>query len=274
MRVYVSADIEGIQGICARDSLFPGRFDYEAARELMTVAVLTVCEAAREAGATEVVVSDSHGNGQNIHFHRMPDYVQLVKSWPRPLGMMQGIETGKYAGALLIGYHSGATNPRGIMGHTMTGDFQEVRLNGLSVSEATISAAIAGHYDVPIRMIAGDDVVIEETCAVLGDDIASTQLKTYISQYSAVMLSPAESERRLRDGVRDALSKAGEATLYRIPGPITLDVRFQRSFMAEWLSYIDEVERLDAYTIRYQAADIISASHFITFLTTSRAVFS
>jgi D-amino peptidase len=273
MRIYISADIEGIQGICARESLSPGRFDYEAARNLMTEAILTVCEAAREAGATEVVVSDSHGNGQNIHFHQMPDYVQLVKSWPRPLGMMQGIEAGEYTGALLIGYHSGATNPRGIMGHTMTGDFQEVRLNGTVVSEAAISAAIAGHYGVPIRMIAGDDVVIEETRALLGD-ITSTQLKSYISQYSAAMLPPAESERRLREGVRNALSKATEHKLYRIPGPITLDIRFQRSFMAEWLSFIDQIERLDAYTIRYQAANIISASHFITFLTTSRTVFS
>jgi len=273
MRIYISADIEGIQGVAAGDSTFPGRFDYEDARSMMTNAVLSVCEAARELGVTEVVVSDSHGNGQNIRFERMPHYVQLVRSWPRPLGMMQGIETGEYVGAFLIGYHSGVTNPRGIMAHTMTGDFQEVRLNGVTVSEAGISAAIAGHFGVPILMVAGDDVVIEETREFLSD-IAAAQLKTYIGQYSATMLSPETADGRLREGVRDALNRADRIFPYVIEGPIALDIRLRRSFMAEWLSYIDEVVRLDAFTIRYNAKDIVVASRFITFLTNSRAVFS
>jgi D-amino peptidase len=273
MRIYISADIEGIQGVAARDSTFPGRFDYEDARSMMTNAVLSVCEAARELGVTEVVVSDSHGNGQNIRFERMPNYVQLIRSWPRPLGMMQGIETGDYVGAFLIGYHSGATNPRGIMGHTMTGDFQEVRLNGVTVSEAGISAAIAGHFGVPILMVAGDDVVLEETRDFLGD-IVTTQLKTCIGQYSAAMLPPETADARLREGVRDALDRAGRISPHGIKGPVVLDIRLQRSFMAEWLSYIDEIDRLDAFTIRYNAKDIVSASRFITFLTNSRAVFA
>jgi D-amino peptidase len=272
MRLYVSADIEGIQGVAARDSVWPGRFDYEDARSMMTNAVLSVCEAARELGVTEVVVSDSHGNGQNIRYERMPDYVQLIRSWPRPLGMMQGIETGEYIGALLIGYHTGATHPSGIMGHTMTGDFQEVRLNGVTVSEAGISAAIAGHFGVPILMVAGDDLAIEETRECLGD-IVATQVKTCIAQYSATMLPPAVADARLREGVRDALERASRLSPYVIEGPVALDVRMQRSFVAEWLCYIDEIERLDAFTIRYNAKDILGASRFLTFLTNVRGVF-
>ena len=94
MRLYISADIEGIAGVVSRDNLSPGRFEYEAARDWMTQAVVSTCETAFDLGATEIVVSDSHGNGQNIRFERMPPYVQLVRSWPRPLAMMQGVEAG------------------------------------------------------------------------------------------------------------------------------------------------------------------------------------
>ncbi|MGC1301107.1 MAG: M55 family metallopeptidase [Caulobacteraceae bacterium] len=273
MRIYISADIEGIQGVAAADSLFPGRFDYEDAREMMTRAVLAACETAHELGAEEVVVSDSHGNGQNIRYERMPSYVQLVRSWPRPLGMMQGIEVGEYAGAFFIGYHTGATNPRGIMAHTMTGDFHEVRLNGLTVSEAALSAAIAGHFGVPVLMVAGDDAAVEETCELLGD-VATATLKTSFARYSAMMLSPEVADARIRKGVRDAFDRIGRRAPYVVEAPTTLELRLHRSYMAEWLSYIDEVERLDAFTIRYKAKDIVSVSRFLTFLTNTRSVFA
>lgn len=55
----------------------------------MTDEVNAVIEAARAAGATEFLVSDSHGNGQNLLIEQLPDDVPTVRSWPRELGMMQ-----------------------------------------------------------------------------------------------------------------------------------------------------------------------------------------
>jgi len=272
MRVYISADIEGIAGVVSRDNLMPGRFEYEAARDWMTDAVLAACETVRELGAEEVVVSDSHGNGQNIRFERMPDYVQLVRSWPRPLGMMQGVEVGRYDGALLLGYHAGASNPRGTLAHTLNGELiQELRLNGVIASEAAISAAIAGHFGVPILMLAGDDVAIEETRVLLGD-IATTCLKTSIGWLSALNPSPAAADLALRAGVGDAIGRIGRLAPYVVPGPVTLDIRLRTRLVAEWLAYLGGIELLDAYTIRYRADDIVGVSHFLTFLTSARSV--
>ena len=271
MRFYISADIEGLAGVVSRENLSPGRFEYEQARDWMTAAVLTACKTLRELGAEEVVVSDSHGNGQNIRFEKMPAYVQLVRSWPRPLGMMQGVEVGAYAGALLIGYHAGATNVGGNLSHTMSGEFfHEIRLNGAAASEAVISAAIAGHFDVPILLVAGDDVVIEETRAILGD-LATAQLKTSIGFLSARMLSPQTADDRLREGVRDAFVRKDRVQPYKVSTPVTLDIRLRTRFMAEWLSYIDVIEQLDAFTVRFNAKDIEVASRFLQFLTSARA---
>ena len=79
----------------------------------MTQEVNAAIEAAFEAGATEVVVSDSHGNGQNLLIEKLPKNILLVRSWPRPLMMMQGIDE-TFSGAIFLGYHTGTTNPQGV----------------------------------------------------------------------------------------------------------------------------------------------------------------
>ena len=110
-----------------------------------------------------MVVSDSHGNGQNLLLDELPDNVRVVRSWPRPLGMMQGIEEGGFVGACLIGYHAGASNPSGILAHTLYGlVIREVRINGKVIPEAGISAGIAAHFGVPIIMISGNEQATEE----------------------------------------------------------------------------------------------------------------
>jgi D-amino peptidase len=271
MRIYISADIEGMPGVVSRDHLMPGRFEYENARDSMTDAVVAACETLRDLGVEEIVVSDSHGNGQNIRFERMPSYVRLVRSWPRPLGMMAGVDHGHYDGALLIGYHAGGSNPRGTLSHTLSGEFfHEVRLNGRVVSEAAISAAIASHFGVPVLLVAGDDVVVQESLEQLGD-VATATLKTSLGWLSAMMLSPAEADARLRAGVKDAVSRIGRQGPPLPETPCVLEIRLRTRCVAEWLSYLDGAELLDAYSVRYRAADIVAVSHFLTFVSSARA---
>ncbi len=271
MRFYISADIEGICGVVSREHTRPGGFEYEAARDWMTRSTIAVCEAAHAAGATEVIVSDSHGNGQNIKMEALPDYVQLVRSWPRPLGMMQGIEIGRFDGCFLVGYHAGGTNPNGVLSHTMSSEFiHEIRLNGAVASEAVISAALAGAHGVPVLMVASDDVGVAETRGLLGDHLAGAVLKQAYGSYSALNPALSVALARLRDATAQAVSLVGQAPVFRIDGPIDLDIRLRTRFVAEWLSYLPEVARIDAYTIRYRAVDIQAVSRFLMFLSFAR----
>ena len=271
MRLFVSADIEGVVGVVARDQGRPAGFEYEQARTWMTDGVLAVCSAAREAGATEVIVADSHGHGYNIQLERMPDYVQLVRSWPRPLGMMQGIEIGKYAGALLIGYHAGSTNPGGVLSHTLSSDlFQEICLNGEFASEAAISVAIAGHFGVPVIMVAGDDVFVEEARVLLGD-VSSATVKTAYGTSSALNPSIAVATTRLSEATRAGIAAASQRQPQRIQGPVTMDLRLRTRSVAEWLGYLPGVERTGAFSVRYRADDIIAVSRFLMFVTFARS---
>src|SRR5262250_609290 len=117
MKIYISADMEGVVGVVTGDQLSPQGFEYNRFREFMTAEVSVAVQAAFDAGATEIVVSDSHGNGENLLIEKLPKNVTVVRSWPRPLMMMQGIDA-SFDGAIFIGYHASTTNPSGVRAHT------------------------------------------------------------------------------------------------------------------------------------------------------------
>src|SRR6476659_2988289 len=105
LKVYISVDMEGIAGVVTGDQLGPTGFEYGRAREFMTAEALAAIAGARDAGATEIVVSDSHGNGESLLIDQFPDDVRIVRSWPRPLMMMEGIDS-TFSAAIFVGYHA------------------------------------------------------------------------------------------------------------------------------------------------------------------------
>jgi D-amino peptidase len=266
MRLYISADMEGIVGVVTRDHLAPEGFEYQRAREWLTDTVVTACEAAHEAGVTEIVVSDSHGNGESILIERLPDYVQLIRSWPRPLMMMQGIEVGDYVGAMLIGYHTGASNPDGILAHTIHGTaFREIRINGRVVPEGAISAATAGEHGVPVILALGDDHAMAELSGFI-PGLTTVVTKWSYSTKSSRTLTPAVAHRLLREGVKTALSAEKPKPLV-IEAPIAVEIDFRHRMPAEFLSYVRGIERVGTYSVRYVGETMEDITKFIGFVT-------
>jgi D-amino peptidase len=267
MKIYISADMEGVTGVVTQEQLGPAGFEYARFREFMTLEVLAAVEAAFEGGAAEVVVSDSHGNGQNLLIERLPKNVTVVRSWPRPLMMMQGVDE-TFDGAIFIGYHTATTNPAGIRAHTISSArLADVRLNGVSVSEAGINAAIAGHFNVPVIMVSGDDQVAKETAALLGD-VETAVVKWAYGFHSARTLTPEAGRELIREKVRRAVGRIKEFKPYRLTAPLTLDVRFKNYRPAEVLAYLPSVERTDAHAVRFRARDMVEVSKLLEFITT------
>jgi len=91
-KIYISVDMEGLAGVVTAEQLGPTGFEYQRFRRFMTEETLAAIEGARAAGAGEILVSDSHGNGQNLLLEMFPDDIEIVRSWPRPLMMMEGID--------------------------------------------------------------------------------------------------------------------------------------------------------------------------------------
>jgi D-amino peptidase len=264
-KIYISVDMEGVVGTVTGEQLGPSGFEYNRFREFMTQEVNTAIEAAFEAGASEVLVSDSHGNGQNLLIERLPKNVKVIRSWPRPLIMMEGIDE-SFDGVIFLGYHSSTTNPKGVRAHTMSsGRLADVRLNGISMPEAGINAAIAGHFNVPVIMISGDDAIVREAQSLLGD-IEGAVVKWAVSFHSAKTLTPEAAYDLIREKVKRAIARIDEFKPYKLKTPIRLDVRFKNYRPSEVLSYLSIVERTDSHSIRFVGKDMVEVSKFIEFM--------
>jgi D-amino peptidase len=264
LKVHISADMEGVVGAVTDAQMGPKGFEYQQSREFMTKEVLAAIEGARAVGATDFVIADSHGNGQNLLMKELPDDIQLVRSWPRPLGMMEGIDD-SFDAAIFIGYHSSASNPKGVQAHTYTGEWTEVKLNGVAVPEAGLNAALAGHFGVPVVMISGDDAIVEEARSLLGD-IEGAVVKWNYGSNAARTLMPDASYALIKEKVQKALKRLGDFQPYVTEKPVTADVRFSTSLPAEMTAYLPSVERTGSHSIRFVGEDMVAVTKFLEFL--------
>ena len=270
LSIYISADMEGVVGVVTGDQLGPGGFEYARFREFMTAEVNAAIDAAREAGATRILVSDSHGNGENLLIERLPSDIELVRSWPRPLMMMQGVEEG-FDGAIFIGYHASTANTEGVRAHTMSSaNLTAIRINGEDMTEGGINARIAGHFGVPIIMVSGDDAAVAEVREHVGP-IEGAVVKWNYGFHSARTMMPEPAYELIGARVRSALGRLRDFEPYTMNGPLELEISFKNYMPAEVMAYLPNVDRVDAHTIRFVGRDMTEISKFIEF-TTSYAV--
>src|SRR5437667_1340 len=149
--------MEGVAGVVTADQLGPGGFEYERFRRFMTNETLAAVRAAKESVATEIVVSDSHGNGESLLVEEFPKDVRIVRSWPRHGSMMAGLDA-SFDAAVFVGYHASTTSMHGVRAHTFSSaHFPRVALNGNAVTEGEFNAAYAGALGVPAIFASGDD---------------------------------------------------------------------------------------------------------------------
>lgn len=269
-KVHISVDMEGVAGTVTSDQLGPAGFEYSRYREFMTREALAAVEAARAAGATEIVVADSHGNGENLLIELFPADVRIIRSWPRRLSMMAGVDENVDA-AIFIGYHASTNNMKGVRAHTFSSaNLTRVALNGVTMTEGAWNAAIAGQFNVPVIMMSGDDAAIAEVRSVIGN-IEAAETKRTLGFHAANTLTPQASYDAIRDRVRAAMARRGDFKPYKVQGPVTVDVSFKNYMPVEVLGYLPLFERVDSHSIRFRARDMAEASAIMEFISEYRA---
>jgi D-amino peptidase len=270
IKVFISVDMEGITGVVSNEQLGPDGFEYQRFREFMTAEALAAIEGAREAGATQFVIADSHGNMQNLLIDRFPTDVTIIRGGNRPLGMMHGIDS-TFSAAMFIGYHSSTTNVQGVRAHTMSSaTFAGVYLNGRSIAESSINAALAGDAGVPVVMVSGDDAAVAEVRALLGD-VETAEVKRSIGFHSAATMTPAAGQALIRSKARAAIARLRDFRPHRVAGPYTLDIVYKSYMPAAVMALLPGIERRDAHTIRFGATRLQDVSRFLVFSTAYRS---
>lgn len=253
MDVLISVDLEGVAGVATRQQTLPGGRDYAAARALMTAEANAAVAGAFDGGATSVTVADSHGPADNIIAEQLDRRAGLISGEPRPLDMVQGVGPQTRV-AFFVGYHAGAGDPAGLLGHTFSGGLARVRLNGAPVGEAEINALVLAELGVPVGLVTGDDVI----CAVAErafPGVVTVPVKTAVGRTAARSPHPSVARPAIQDGASRAVRSAAAGTIHPlpVPGELVLEADLRPSGAAELAALVPGTERAGAQTLRFAA---------------------
>lgn len=258
MKIFISADMEGATGIVSNDQRDPNGKDYEKGRKLMASDVNAAIEGALEAGATEIVVNDSHWNMRNIIPLDINPKAFLISGEFKPLSMMQGIDK-SFDAVFFIGYHAQRGTPQAIFDHTYTeSSILQVRINGCICGETGLNAALAGYFNVPVILISGDDKVCKEASDLLGK-VTIAPVKFSESRLSARCLSPEQTKQIIKEKAKEALRDLTESKFkpFTFTPPITMEVDFVFTHQADKAMRIPKMKRLGATTVAYTSDDYL-----------------
>jgi D-amino peptidase len=228
MKVLVIADMEGVAGICRWDQVSANGSGYEEGRRLYTEELNAVARGAFEAGAREVVLMDCHGAGGDRSFNSLvPELIDdrcefvVQHAWTEYTEMLeQGCDA-----ALFVGQHARAGAERGVLSHTVSAThWHELRFNGVAVGEVAINAALCGTWSCPVALVSGDDVVCEESSALLGPGLRTAVVKRALGRFSARHLAPAKARALLEATAKQALHARRDAPVYSPGSPCTITV--------------------------------------------------
>ncbi len=256
MKVYISADIEGATGVvswhqCGTQS--SDHYDWPFARRMMTHDVNAAIRGARAAGATEIVIKDSHNNSKNLLIDQLEEGVQLISGHGSGIhGMMEGIDA-SFDCALLVGYHAMAGTTAGIMEHTYTGGVHHLWINDKPSGEIAMSTGMAGFFNVPVVMISSDKAGCDEAAALISG-VATAPVKYGLGRYMGRVLHPSETGPLIEAAAKSGVGAAKSIKPGKAAEPSTYRIEFNRSEEADFAVKHPAAKRLDAYTIEVAGA--------------------
>ena len=247
-KVYISVDMEGISGISGDDQVNAGSGEYGRSRKLMAEDLNAAVRGALEAGATDILVNDSHGGQRNLLPEDVHPSVRLISHSFKRHGMMEGLDD-TFDAAIFIGYHAKAEAPRGLFAHTGTGVVRDLQVNGRSVGEGGMNAALAAWYGVPVVMVTGDDTAVAEVKESV-PAVRGVVVKRAIN-VRAVELKPLlQARQEIQQAARDAVAGAKKPAPQRA-APVRVQMRFRNFTIPEVLGAFKEIETVAPDTIAF-----------------------
>jgi D-amino peptidase len=270
MNVFISADVEGVAGIASWDQILPGNEDYGSGRALMAGEVNAAIGGAFDAGATRVVVNDSHARMTNLLPEAVDQRARLVTGRYKPLYMLQGLDE-TFDAAFFVGYHGAIGEPEAILSHSYNPSaIWEAKVDGRVVGEIGINLLVCEYFGVPLRMVTGDGPTAMEARALV-PSVEIVEVKRSFSRYSAEHMSPTDARAAIRAGAGAALQALPK--LEPVRRPSTVELTFLIADMASIAEWVRGVERTGPRTITFTAADGMEAyMTFYTVLTLTRSV--
>ncbi len=264
MRIFISADMEGVTGTTLWEECDRNHPSYATFAAIMTQEVVAACKGALKAGATEVVVRDAHASGTNIDINSLPEGVKLIRQWSgHPFSMVDGIDD-TFDAVMFIGYHSAANRLGNALSHTMSTAVHEIKINGELASEFMLYSYAAALVGVPTVLLSGDEMLCADS-KHLHPNVITVPVK---SGRGGITFNetPQTTQNWIEEGAYRALKQPFQKQLVSLPNDFTVDIRFKDHVKAHAKSYYPGMEQIDASTLRYRTTSYFEVLRMINFV--------
>ena len=260
MKAFISVDLEGMPYIVIPGHLSLKGTLYDEARKIATEVTMTVADELNKNGFESVTVADSHGPMVNVLINDLPEYIEIIRGFPRPLSMVAGIDACDVA--LFLGYHAKFGTAKSTFDHTYSGaSIRSVQVNGVEASEFLLNGYVAGELKVPVALVAGEAQLLKDDVKPNAPWVETVALKQSLSRLSAKSPSMKRIETELRSAVRKATLnfKKGKTGLLRIKKPVRIELTFLQSQFADIAELLPAVKRVDGLKVQYSANSMVEA---------------
>jgi D-amino peptidase len=272
LKLFMNCDMDGSSGIFTREQAWwwENGVREEVAREaceLFTADINAASAAALEAGATELIVCDTHHGGGNLIKEKVLQDPRITYLF-RSVGMegaqrrwMPGLNE-TVAGLLLPGHHAKASTPNSFLPHAWNFEWLDFTINGLSVGEIGIEACYAGHWDIPLIFVQGDEAACFEARQQFPGVVTAAVKRGGPNPERCTGLEPAAAHKEIARGIAEAVEglRAGRMRPYKPDLPMTITLKMRTMDAAAKAAQRPGVLRIDDHTVEARVgrqADIV-----------------
>jgi len=252
MKVFISADIEGVTTTTLWDEADPAHGSYPLHAKQMTEEVLACIDGAKSAGAKEIVVRDAHGfTATNIDPTRMPSGVTLIRNWSgHPYAMAFGVDK-SFDAALFVGYHSAASKSGNPMSHSMSTKLFHIKLNGIIASEFTIYSYACALEGVPTVFLSGDKMLCDES-KDMHPNLITCPVKDGVGAMT-INYSTEDTLKSIKELSKNALKQDLSNALVKLPDHFDVELCYKEHTRAEVASWYPGVNQVSENIVTFQS---------------------
>lgn len=264
MKIFISADIEGVTGCTVWDETEKGRDLYSSFARQMTLEVKAACDGANEAGAKEILVNDAHDSGRNIDHNVLPKNTKLVRGWSGGLySMVQELDE-SYDALMFVGYHSAASRDTNPLSHTMTTSLDYIKINDKVASEFMIHSYIAAYLGVPVVFLSGDKGLCDDA-KKMNENMVTVAVKEGRGN-STINIHPGLAIDMITEGAKEALNIERSKCIIKLPQEFNVEIRYRQHKDAYRCSFYPGVTKIDENTISFKSKDYMEVLRMMNYL--------
>ncbi|MBN2055677.1 M55 family metallopeptidase [bacterium] len=265
MKVYISADIEGVTGVAHWHETEKGKTDYSEFARQMTLEVKAACEGAVHAGCKEIWIKDAHDSARNIQMEQLPHMAKIIRGWSaHPMCMLQELDN-SFDAVVMIGYHSAAGSDGNPLAHTMLPDITSMTINNRPASEFLIFSFAAALVDVPVVFISGDAGICKEA-KTINKNIHTVGVKQGVGN-SVVSIHPGLAIELIKTGVQKSLLDQPRRCLLKLPSRFIVEVTFKDPWRAYRAAFYPGARQISVTTINFEHDNFYEILRMLLFVT-------